>query len=550
MTPVLQLALLYLDHPDLGTGQLFYRTVSELSGGFFNVGATITDNQRFLENFAEEMAGYPVHPQRHPPGLPLLFGWAGQFFAGQPAVANAISAWLRPYQCHNLSLMNLPNSAIAAALVQMLLPLWLGIIVLPLYYFGRLAYGQVTGQRAALLWPLLPSVGLWATRWNQLYALFTLLAFICLHLGLSRRRQLFFVLSGLIVALATFYSFGNGVITGFLGLYAIAWVAGSDERPRWGWLAGSALLFCLGLAGWWLAMEWLYRLNVLNIWKVAMGTHLSLGRDYLTWLFYHLYDFWVFLGIPLALFSLARIGQALWRWQQRPLDVLALSFAAGLLLLDLSGSSQGEVARVWSFLMPLALLTAVPRQTDSQAANITTGIAILLAGQLLISNVFLQPVSTGLSDPPLPPASDQRVTTNREQVARWVGGPLLYRVDAPQTAVPGQDITVTAHWGTDQPLSRAYTVFVHLLNQQGTLISQVDEMPVDGRWPTTCWQPGRAFQDQYTLELPADSGPGVYLLQMGLYWLPDGERVALLRPEEPDRSFKIGQVLIEATPGE
>lgn len=207
MTPVLQVTLLYLDHPDLGVGQLFYRTVSELSGGFYNVGVTVTDVRDFLARFAEAMPNYPVHPQRHPPGLPLLFTWASQFFAERPALAEEISQWLRPSQCHNLSLMNMPDSVIAAALVQMLVPLWLGIVVIPLYYFGRLVYGSAAGQRAALLWPLLPSVGLWATRWNQLYVLFTLLAFICFHLGLTRQRRLgrlFFVLSGLIVAWVLF----------------------------------------------------------------------------------------------------------------------------------------------------------------------------------------------------------------------------------------------------------------------------------------------------------------------------------------------------------
>lgn len=335
------------------------------------------------------------------------------------------------------------------------------------------------------------------------------------------------------------------MIAGFLGVYALVWLAGSDERPRLSWLVSSALLFFLGLAGWWLAMWWLYELNVLAVWNTAMGTHLSLGRDYVTWLFYHPYDFFVFLGIPLALFSLARVAQAVRGWRARQLDVLALSFGAGLLLLNLSGTSQGEVARVWAFLMPLALLAAVPRQTNSKAAGATTGIAVLLALQLFVSNMFLQPVSTGLADPPLPPATDQAIATNGGWLARWDDGPQLYEVIAPQTAAPGQGVSVIAVWGTDRPPSHPYTVFVHLLNGQGELVAQADGMPLAGQWPTTCWQPGRVFQDQYTFTLSADSATEVHSLQIGLYWLPNGERLALLQPEEPNQSLEIGRVMVK-----
>ena len=208
MTPLLQLGLLYLDHPDVRS-QLFLRTVSEQAGGFFNVGSVVTDSGDFLTHFVAEMPGYPVHPQRHPPGLPLLFAMTRQYFDRVPALAQRISRVLRPYQCHNLPLMALPNSAIASAVIQMLLPFWLAVVVVPLYYFGRQIYDQRVALRSVLLWPLVPSVALWATRWNHLYALFCLAAFIFWHLGLTRRRAIYFLLSGIVVSLATFFIFGN-----------------------------------------------------------------------------------------------------------------------------------------------------------------------------------------------------------------------------------------------------------------------------------------------------------------------------------------------------
>jgi len=153
MTPVLQLGLLYMDHPDV-RAPLFYRTVSSESGGFYEVGAVVTDIRAFLTDFPEQMANYPVHPQRHPPGIPLLFAGGRFLFDRMSVLAGEIGDVLRPYQCNNLPLMNLPNSAIASALVQMIVPFLLGFIVLPIFQLGREWYDEAAALRAAALWPL------------------------------------------------------------------------------------------------------------------------------------------------------------------------------------------------------------------------------------------------------------------------------------------------------------------------------------------------------------------------------------------------------------
>ena len=101
-------------------------------------------------------------------------------------------------------------------------------------------------------------------------------------------------------------------------------------------------------------------------WRTAMGIHLGLDRSYVTWLFYHPYDFLVFLGIPLAVFWGARTIDVLrsLRQRQAPTDLLTLTFLCGFILLIVSGTSRGEVARVWSFLLPLPLLIAARHKPD------------------------------------------------------------------------------------------------------------------------------------------------------------------------------------------
>lgn len=537
MTPLLQMALLYLDHADGGVSQLFNRTVSELSGGFFNVGAPVTDNRAFLAHFVEQMPSYPVHPQRHPPGLPLLFAGARQLFDRLPGVAAAVGGALRPYQCHNLPLMNLPDSALAAASIQMLVPVWLGLVVAPLYWLGRRLYGVGPALAAMLLWPLLPSVALWATRWNQLYALFTVLAVLAFVGGLHRRWLWAVAVAGLVVGLAMFFSLGNLVIAAFLGLFALIWYLDSETRPAVGWLSAAAALFVVGVALPW-ALVWLiYGLNPVALWNTAMSTHLGLGRNYFVWLFYHLYDFLIFFGVPLVVFWLARLARAGAGWRVRPRDVLVLSFGLGLLLLDLSGTSQGEVARVWAFLLPLALLAAVPL-ADGRG-RIVLGIAALLAVQVFAANMFLQPVSTGLTDPP---ASPLTVNVAGVPVATWPSGMVLHEVTFPATAAAGAAIPVQLMWGASQQINRPYTVFIHLLDGNGRLVAQADGLPRGGQWLTTCWQPGQAFADSQVIEPADELAAGRYTLRAGFYWLPTGERALL---QDGNDSVELGTIRVE-----
>lgn len=553
MTPVLQLALLYLDHDDVRS-QLFLRTVSDLSGGFYNVGALVTNNADFLGNFAARMSGYPIHPQRHPPGLPLLFALTRQFFDQFPSLASSISSGLRPYQCHNLELMVLPNSAIAAAAIQMFVPVALGFGAWAVYFLGREVYDRKTAVRAALLWPLLPSVALWATRWNHIYALFTLLAFLFFHLALVRRRAWLMIVSGLIVSLASFFSFGNVVIIGFLGLYALIWFVAQRERPSFTWLLGAAALFFLGLSLVWLFVLLVYDLSLLNVWNTAMGTHLGIGRSYTTWLFYHLYDFFVFLGIPLFVFWLAQTVRAVRQWSQGSRDVLAISFAIALILFNLSGLSQGEVARVWAFLLPLALLIGV-RYAPKQGL-IFTGLAALLAVQVLVSNTFLQPVSTGLLDPPAPPQT--AVLTSTMPIAIWQDGLILQDVSVrgastssaggaeAEPVEAGQPVIIEAVWDSNKQSDKPYTLFIHLLDEQGQLIAQYDGMPLNGQWPTTCWQSGRPFSDVYELQLPDDVQAGIIKVTMGFYFWPTGERLPLVQPDgRVDHNIDIGAIRLD-----
>ncbi len=75
-------------------------------------------------------------------------------------------------------------------------------------------------------------------------------------------------------------------------------------------------------------------------------------------------------------------------------------------------------------------------------------------------------------------------------------------------------------WQASQRPSADYTVFVHLLNPDGSCCAwQQDRMPVP---PSSRWVTGEVIVDEYGMDLPADGG---YRIEIGLYLAETGQRL-------------------------
>lgn len=89
-------------------------------------------------------------------------------------------------------------------------------------------------------------------------------------------------------------------------------------------------------------------------------------------------------------------------------------------------------------------------------------------------------------------------------------------------------LILTLFWEAQQPMSNAYTVFVHLLAEDGSIIAQADGQPNNGTQPTNNWQIGTPVRDSYALVISPDTPAGTYTLQSGMYFWPDLTRLRLL----------------------
>jgi len=111
----------------------------------------------------------------------------------------------------------------------------------------------------------------------------------------------------------------------------------------------------------------------------------------------------------------------------------------------------------------------------------------------------------------------------------------LLGYDLSQTvAEPGGTVELTLYWQAAEPVQTRYKVFTHLLGQTynpatGNLLwGQQDNEPVNGQLPTTAWVPGAIIADHYYIPVAADTPPGQYHIEVGMYGLVDGARLPVL----------------------
>lgn len=84
---------------------------------------------------------------------------------------------------------------------------------------------------------------------------------------------------------------------------------------------------------------------------------------------------------------------------------------------------------------------------------------------------------------------------------------------------------VTLYWLAMRSIEHDYTVFIHLVDEEGEIVAQVDSQPVHDDYPTSLWRLNEQVRDHHLLQLPDDLPAGQYTLRVGLYRLETSERL-------------------------
>ncbi|MFO7918687.1 MAG: hypothetical protein R6V13_11455 [Anaerolineae bacterium] len=133
-------------------------------------------------------------------------------------------------------------------------------------------------------------------------------------------------------------------------------------------------------------------------------------------------------------------------------------------------------------------------------------------------------------------ASDENLALYGESIA-------LHGYDMPSCVEAGDRVTVTLEWTSHRPVEKDYTVFVHLVDGQGTVLAQDDGEPRSGKYPTSLWMSHDTVVDERDLTIPRDLPDGPYRLLIGLYRPDTMER--LPAQDRHGQPLPAGQFVIE-----
>ncbi|MEA3336417.1 MAG: hypothetical protein U9R25_10940 [Chloroflexota bacterium] len=97
-----------------------------------------------------------------------------------------------------------------------------------------------------------------------------------------------------------------------------------------------------------------------------------------------------------------------------------------------------------------------------------------------------------------------------------------------QEARPGEELHLTLYWQAMQSLPADYSVFVHLVDENGILQAQQDSYPGEGALATSDWPLGVLIPDQHVVRIP-ETAPAPHRLKVnvGLYDYDSNERLTV-----------------------
>ncbi|MEA3337306.1 MAG: DUF2079 domain-containing protein [Chloroflexota bacterium] len=145
--------------------------------------------------------------------------------------------------------------------------------------------------------------------------------------------------------------------------------------------------------------------------------------------------------------------------------------------------------------------------------------------------VELMSFRTDVGEMPVPiePASEFELPRGIYSTERdWINGIQLLGYDiSPRRIRSGEGLEVTLYWRTQQEIDTDYTVFVHVVDDQGRLVGQHDAPPDMAGYPTSRWRVADIVPDRHRLSIPPDAPSGDYTIHLGLYRPSTGERLLL-----------------------
>jgi hypothetical protein len=511
----LQLAVVAATNAD-PIAEIIRRTYAWKTGGYWTVGAPVTNLIDFIGKYAERAPLYPVHESRHPPGLSLIFTMGTRLFEFVPFIAAPIANWLRPMSCQSLVWVNAPAPQMASGLFGAIAEIALAYApIIPLYALVKRLAGERAAAWSAVLYALTPGFTQWVTQFDRGVALATAMSLYFAERFIAERKLRHALFVGLTLSVATFMTFGAAPIALIVAVYALVrWLqsrSASKLKADLGFLAGGIGLAIAGLASVWVIAYVFTGLNPITLYNVVFDSHLGIEFPFWPFVFWHPWDMLTMIGLPVAMIVIF----AGWRRA----TALSAAFVIPLLTLSFAHVARGETGRVWLYFTPIAVgATAIVIEKWPRAAQMS--VVALLGLHLVVQGALFRTHEYGYWPDSLPQAAvpADATTVDTRFGASGQIALLAYRITPLK---PGEEGAITLWWQrmSDEPLDTAYKSFIHVAEDESDQgrVAQHDEMPVRSLYPTTCWAKGQIVEDRHVLRTESNAQAGDYPIFVGLY---------------------------------
>lgn len=524
--------------------ELYARTISGGTTGWHYAAADMDDDTLSeWPSFMSRYEGFSSHMTTSPPGMPLIYYGLNELLEQNEGLADTFGQPLRADQCHNDRVVGYSlhpgysNAELASAWLGTLMPFWAALTVLPLYWVGRRFYGDQAARLSVLWWPIVPSVVMFTPNPTPVYALLSLVTIGLLAEGLRRDQMAWVLAAGVVMSGTTFLHFTPLPIIFLAGLFTLIYYWRISGQNRIAWPLQVGLWFGLGLVSVWIIYYLVFGVTVFQIVEQAFDAHLDLDRPYFPWLFLHLNDFFMFSGWILVMLAGAGLWQMRKRWSQ-PGFLLGLSAFATLLLMDVSGTTQGESGRIWLFMTPFVLLLAASYIYDHELSLLVTGIQSVI---LIVMVSYVHVIDSGLQKPPSKPPPIDQVSSAPIIVSDAVWDDAI-QLKSFGGFVEGPYLVLLLEWQSLKQVEAPYYQSFIPVAPTGEAASQATLLqPFETEFPMTCWLPDVGLIRQ-RVEIPIFDHGGLE----GEWWVSvamvDGQtgRTLSVRNTDGERDRQIG----------
>jgi hypothetical protein len=372
-----------------------------------------------LQRYAELIPDLPLHASTHPPGAVISCYEVLRLFKNHPALCAAAGDLYRKLGTDPqlVGVERLASDEVAALSLGSLVVVAGLLGVFPIFWLvrwamrcasehGREEESERTAWAAAALWVHYPALVLMTPAFDLIYPTIALLCVCFTIRGLNEKPVVWGVALGLAFMTGITFTFSLLLLVPMLCL--MAWLElsrragslrlkavlqqaspGSTGGRRLWILVGVTVVICAAVDA---LLRYVLGIHLMQIFFATVRNQNEvllprLNRTYKVWVFYNVWDFLLFAGMPLALLALVWLARAFREWWRRPAAILpALAvFPLAVLAVDISHQLSAETARVWLFLAPGIVWAGAAELVRRSGEHYRW----VLAGLLLAQTVFI-----------------------------------------------------------------------------------------------------------------------------------------------------------------